>query len=357
MGDRSDDNHAPRPTIGHHFGSLLQCTQKAWLDYHGDRKLRAKPPGFLGKLQQEGIEHERRICETLYPDAIVISEGDSPETCAERTIDAMKSGAPAILQPYFLRSDGRGIADVIEHVRPSEASETGHVYRIGEFKRATSLSTAHVLQVAWYDELLRGIQRDGCDDAFFILGDMRRKQVLLSDIRDSFENCKHQLWQLRDATEPPEPHLCRWCISCQWRDVCVPQLMDRNDVSLLPGVTRRLAKNLSSAGITTWQRVVELDNHSLERLGFDWRELSQLRLASERLERGEAVLRYAIKSDELRQLTAISIEFVPNYVGPDGYPVPQTVWVESANGPQAVPVGTDESVWPETLNAVSMLGG
>ncbi len=352
MGDESEAKPSRLPTIGHHFGSLQQCTQKAWLEYHGDRKLRAPPPGFLSKLQREGIEHERKICETYYPNAIRIPEADSPESRTEQTIAAMKSGTHAILQPYFMGKHGRGIADVIEHVRHSEASDTGHIYRIGEFKRATSLSTSHVLQVAWYDELLSGIQHETCNDAFFVLGNMQRRNVALSDIRESFQLCKHNLWQLRDTSQSPGPHLCKWCVSCQWRDVCLPQLRDSDHVSLLPGVSRSISQNLSDAGIASWQQVTSLDNVSLKALGFDSKDLPLLRQASDRLTRGEAVLRYSIKTQKIRQLTAISLEFVPDTLTPDGYPVPLTAWIESPSGPVRIPLAPSESGWPHALDAV-----
>ena len=348
----SSGNNEPRPTTGHHFSSLLQCPQRAWLDYHGDRSLKASPPAFLGKLQQQGLEHERKVVEKFFSDAVTIPSKESIEDRVRLTLQAMRSGADAILQPYFSNSDGRGIADVIELVREDSSSMTGHVYRLGEFKLSNSISTAHVLQVAWYAELLSGIQGADCDDAFFIMGDLNRQTVSLSEVRDCYESCKIQLDELKDISCEPSPHLCRSCVSCSWRDVCVPALVDQQHVSLLPGVSRRLALSLHRSGVTNWQRAIELSDHELEELGFDRRELRQVRDASERLHRGEAVLRYSIKFEELRRLTAISIEFVPNFSDADGYPVPHAVWLESENGPECIPLGTGPAAWPSALDRV-----
>jgi hypothetical protein len=107
---------AIRPTVGHHFSSLLMCSQRAWLDYHGDPKQRAKPPNYLSKLQQEGIEHERTVCETHYPNAIQIPDSGSDAERAALTIQAMRSGSPSILQAYFMQDGARGIADILERV-------------------------------------------------------------------------------------------------------------------------------------------------------------------------------------------------------------------------------------------------
>lgn len=327
------------------------CSQRAWLDYHGDPKQKAKPPLYLSKLQQEGLEHERTVCETHYPNAVRISESGSDAERASMTIQAMRSGSPAILQAYFMQDGARGITDILEHVSPSPSSPTGHLYRIGELKLATALSTSHVMQVAWYHELLQAIQGTGVDDAFFVLGDMQRKEVSLSGVHDTFERCKKQLVQLQQDNSGPGPHLCRWCKSCPWRDVCVPTLASKSDVSLLPGVTRRLAQNLKMAGIQTWQQVIEMENSRLEQLGFDWRELAHIRASSQRLAAGEAVLRYSIRSDDLKNRIAVSIEFAHGYRGADGHPMPRAIWIESPNGPLSVPLGSDRS-WISQIGSV-----
>ena len=335
---------AIRPTIGHHFSSLLMCSQRAWLDYHGDPKQKAKPPNYLSMLQQEGIDHEQLVCDTYYPDAVRIPDSGTDADRASLTINAMRSGVPAILQAYFMRDGGRGIADLLELVGPSNTSPTGFLYRVGEMKLATALSTSHVMQVAWYHEMLMAIQGSGVDDALFILGDMHRKYVSMSGVHETFERCKQQLIQLQADTSGPGAHLCRWCKSCPWRDVCVPVLAGQSDVSLLPGVSRRLAQNLKNAGITTWQQLIQLENNRLEQLGFDWRELAHIRASSQRLANGEAVLRYSIRSEEIKNLIAVSIEFDQGYRGNDGHLLPRAVWFESPSGPTSIPL-TGDSRW------------
>lgn len=345
-----------RPTVGHHFSSLLMCSQRAWLDYHGDAKRKAKPPHYLSTLQQEGLDHERTVCETHYPNAVRIPETGSDAERASLTIQAMQSGSPAILQAYFMQDGARGIADILELVGPSNNSPTGYLYRVGELKLATALSTSHVMQVAWYHELLQAIQGKGVDDAFFILGDMQRKDVSMSGVHDTFERCKQQLIQLRQDSTSPGPHLCRWCKSCPWRDVCVPTLASQSDVSLLPGITRRLSLNLKRAGIQTWQQVIQLESSRLEQLGFDWRDLAHIRTSSERLVAGEAVLRYSIRSEDLRSLVAVSMEFADGYRGADGHPLPRAIWVESSDGPLPISLAGDGSWISQVGSLVSSRG-
>lgn len=344
------------PTVGQHFNSLLLCPQRAWLDYHGDRSARAKPSSYLSKLQQEGLEHERRICEQCYPNAVRISDTGADEERAALTIKAMRAGTRDILQPYFMREGGRGIADIISLVGPSSISPVGFQYRVGELKLARALTTSHVMQVAWYHELLKEIQGDGVDEAFFILGDMRYQTVSMKDVYSTFEKCKHQLLTLRGDDVGPKAHLCQWCKSCPWRQVCLPELTARSDVSLLPGVSRRVARNLKQAGIETWQQVVLLENSQLEQFGFDWRELAHIRDSGNKLKNGHAVLRCSIKPNEIRSLRAMSIEFVDGYRGADGHPLPHTICIESANGPESIPVA-DNGNWFSRISESVMANG
>lgn len=120
-------------------------------------------------------------------------------------------------------------------------------------------------------------------------------------------------------------------------------LSTQSDVSLLPGVTRRIAQNLKNAGIQTWQQVIQTENGRLEQLGFDWRDLAHIRASSKRLAAGEAVLRYSIRSEEIINLLAVSIEFVDGYRGSDGHLLPRAVWTESPDGPVQIPLVGDGS--------------
>jgi hypothetical protein len=110
------------------------------------------------------------------------------------------------------------------------------------------------------------------------------------------------------------------------------------------------------AGIQTWQQVIEMENSRLEQLGFDWRELAHIRASSQRLAVGEAVLRYSIRSDDLKKLIAVSIEFTDGYRGLDGHPMPRAIWIESPNGPLSIPLASDRSWISQVDSVVSSRG-
>ena len=342
----------PGPTAGHHFSSLQTCPQKAWADYFLPANLKAEPPGFLLAMQREGLAHEEAICQSMFPGAIRIPDRLAGEDRQRRTIQAMRSGAPAILQAYLASENRIGIADVLELMGPSPESPTGFLYRVGEFKRAQKLTVGHVLQAAWYTELLGEIQGHVAAEAFFVLGDGSRVALSLAESRDVFAAQKASLARLRDPASRPGPHLCRACLSCPWRSVCVPELIATEHVSLLPGISRAVAEILRSrANITRWPEVAAAADEPLRDCGVAPRDLARIRAAASQLVAGRAVTRQPLNRATLRGLTALSIEIAAGGAGTAGSPPPPAaVWLENNDGgPTKIDIAAD---WTADLSPV-----
>ena len=342
----------PGATAGHHFSSLQICPHKAWSDYFLPGSLKADPPGFLLAMQREGIAHEEAICQTLFPGAVRIPERLSAEDRQRRTVDAMRAGAPAILQAY-LAAEGRvGIADVLELLGPSSESPTGFLYQVGEFKRAQKLMVAHVLQAAWYTELLGEIQGRTPSEAFFILGDGSRVAVPLAESSGIFAAQTTMLDALRDPAARPGPHLCKACLSCPWRSVCIPELIATEHVSLLPGFSRAAAERLrSKSGITRWPELAAANDEQLLVYGVAPRDWPLIRAAASRLWAGQAVTRQPLNHATLRALSAMSIEFGSGASGLAGASPPQAAWLENADtGPTRIGIAPD---WTADLSPVA----
>ncbi len=350
--DAVQPRSTPGVTAGHHFSSLQICPHKAWSDYFLPGSLKADPPGFLLAMQREGIAHEEAICQSLFPGAVRIPERISSDDRQRRTVDAMQAGAPAILQAY-LAAEGRvGIADVLELVGPSSESATGFLYRVGEFKRAQKLMVAHVLQAAWYTDLLGEIQGQTPTEAFFILGDGSRIAVPLAESSSIFSGQKSQLNALRDPAARPGPHLCKACLSCPWRSVCIPELIATEHVSLLPGISRAMAERLrSTSGVTRWPVLATASDEQLLDYGIPSRDWPLIRSAALCLSAGQAVTRQPLNHATLRALSAISIEFGSGASGAAGAPPPQAAWLENDGaGPTRIEIAPD---WTADLSPVA----
>lgn len=321
----------PRPTSGQFFSSLQSCPQRAWADYHLPVDLKAKPPAFLGALQQEGEEYERRIYQECFPDGVEIPATLPPAIRAQKTIQAMMSGAPAILQAYFIGQDRVGVADVLEWRTASPSSPVGHLYQVGEVKRSSTLAMAHVLQAAWYTELLGEIQEQPWPEVFFILGDGSRHVVRLEETAAIYAAQKAALEILRTTEARPGPHLCRVCASCTWRGVCIPELSESEHVSLVPAIGRTAAARLRlEAGITSWRQAATMTDAELRTFGIPDEKLPSIRAAIEQLQVQGAVTQVQLNRNKLRRMSVITAEYAkPPAAAAHEHAPPAALWVAS----------------------------
>jgi hypothetical protein len=344
---------ALKPTSGQFFSSLQSCPQRAWADYHLPADLKAKPPAFLGALQQEGIDHERCIYQEFFPNAVEIPANLPPAVRAQRTIEAMRSGAPAILQAYFMGEGRVGVADVLEWRTASPASPVGHLYQVGEVKRSSTLAMAHVMQAAWYTELLADIQKQPWQEAFFILGDGSRHVVRLEETASIYAAQKAALETLRHVDARPGPHLCRACPSCTWRGVCMPELVSADHVSLVPAISRPSATRLrTQAGITSWQQLAAVTDERLNGLGIPAEKLPAIRMAIAQLQSHGAVTQSLLDRRKLQRMATLTAEYTkhPAVAARERAP-PAALWVATP-GADATRIAVAED-WAADLSPIA----
>lgn len=96
-----------------------------------------------------------------------------------------------------------------------------------EIKSAQNLLTSHVMQAAWYTELLEKVNQKN-DQAFFFLKDGKRQTIELRTIRNEYENTRKEILKIKADNLGPGPHLISSCSSCHWRGICMPILEKGN---------------------------------------------------------------------------------------------------------------------------------
>jgi len=72
---------------------------------------------------------------------------------------------------------------------------------------------------------------------------------------------EHELLRISDVSIPSlvEPINQSECDECQWREICGPILLERDSISLLPGLNKLQAKKLIEAGIRTRAQLGKVD--------------------------------------------------------------------------------------------------
>lgn len=238
---------ASRSITGHSYEQFLRCPHRLWLRFNGDREPALVDP--MARVKEEGKTLESAIYEQQFPGAIRISDDLQWDDAVHETLKAMRAGYSVILQAYLQLDERRGIADVLELVESAPGLPLGHLYKVGDVKRAEEPNTGHILQLVFYARILEKLQGHYLKDAFLISGSGLRHEFDLSDFDDLFGRLDSRLLQLRSDVSAPGPFLGASCWSCSWRQRCTDDMVQNQDLSLLPGLTRTRVELLRQAGI------------------------------------------------------------------------------------------------------------
>ena len=301
-------NSIPKPTTGSHFSDYLICPQRAWLQYYGNSKDQVKDPAYLLALQRKGLDYERFIYEKHFPNATKIPSIKDTKKRHKMTISAMKKGEPVILQAYLAEGDRVGVIDFLERIESNQKSNSDYTYRVGEIKSSVSLATAHVMQAAWYNDLVKRFQGLSVQEARFFIKSEKEKKIDLSVIKDDYNKVCNDLLNLRESTMPPGPFLIKACSSCRWRSVCMAELIANKHLSLVPHMSRQYSAQLNTHKIYSWDDLNCVNASILGVIGFNNFEIELIIKAVKCLNNDWPPPRYPLKKDLLDDLCVVVAE-------------------------------------------------
>ena len=229
------------------FFSYKVCRLRAWYDLHADRSQAAKEPARLQQLLRSGAEHEHNVYHKIYPDSTTLS-GHPNEDSFQKTVDLMKAGTPVILQGVLKDDRMTGVPDVLEHVGKENGT---HRYRVGDIKYSETVRSSHVLQLAFYNDLLSRLGYAAGEEAFVIDRYLRRTEIKLTLYAELYQKTLSELQDLLIAplAERPPIRLTGHCRDCKWRKICMPEVDRDKHISLLPMLTEDDIIRYSQKGI------------------------------------------------------------------------------------------------------------
>lgn len=236
----------PRRISGKHFADLLTCEVRAFFNLYSPKTSWANPPRYLSALMKKGVEFEASIYQsppfnltTVIPSHLSLPERE------RRTLREINSSKDIVLQGCIFESDRIGVVDIIEQ-------KAGKL-TVGEIKSSQSLHLSHIMQVKWYAELLARKGFSVHAGGFVILGDSKRYDFDFSTYSEIYESLKSTLFQFRENKDHFVSKLCPSykieCTSCNFRNFCVPEMIQNNDISLLPQLGKRRIESLRARGV------------------------------------------------------------------------------------------------------------
>ncbi len=220
-------------------------------------------------LRQYGDEHERRFLERLRADsrsvvALERPSGSSVEglrAAEAATVEAMRAGVGAIYQATLFDGRWLGHPDFLVRVEQESPAFGPWSYEVVDTKLARSVKGGALIQVCLYAARLTDIQGRPPEFVHVVTGDGRAHPVRLAEIEAYFRTVKLGFERVvfggsstppRDpATAATYPHPVDHCRVCAWFPRCIDRRRADDHLSLVAGMTRRVAERLTEAGIPT----------------------------------------------------------------------------------------------------------
>jgi len=224
---------------------------------------RKAPPSWrdpaLDLLRERGLAHERGYVEHLTKEGLDVVDlrGLEGDEARERTLEAMRNGAGAIVQASL--QDGRwvGRADVL--LRVEEPSGLGAwSYEPVDTKLALETKGGTVLQLCLYADLTASVQGRPPKEMHVIKpgAGFPRESFRFDDFRAYFRLVRRRLESAIDRNEPdstypdPVPH----CDVCNWWKECDERRRRDDHLCLIAGIRSVHIEELHEQGIFTLEK-------------------------------------------------------------------------------------------------------
>ena len=183
-----------------------------WCDAFAPGGERDPESKFVHLLFERGIQHEKNVRATMFPDAVQIPML-SFETGFRQVLEACQKGVRVLTSApiFFLQEDVYGILDVLERSDSHSSIFGAYHYVVKEIKSAKHIKHEYIMQAAFYTYVLGKIQ--GYTPSKFYLINREQKEF-----EYDFEKYEKELLQALDDIKEilngkqvsPTAKACRW---------------------------------------------------------------------------------------------------------------------------------------------------
>ena len=228
--------------------SLTHCARRLWYEYNPPSGAETVVLDPFDQLMIElGHEHEQRIRDQLSAENEVVEA-----ISLEHTQELMEAGVDVIYQGQLLDKKNQLFGQPDFLIR----SNTGS-YQAADAKSAHSVKPEIGVQVAFYRRLL-----GGGSPGLVYLGNGAREEV-----EAEFDaKLNTYITEARQVLEHDRP-LVRYseskCTACPYYEICQPEFVEAQDLTLLYGVQARSVPGLEAQGFDTIARLAEADPQAI----------------------------------------------------------------------------------------------
>ena len=242
----------------------LTNLEKAAAEGKIQRPMRRDPE--LDRIAMRGLQHEQRFLKDLVSQGktvVEIEPSASVTDAAHRTAEAMRSGCEVVYQGTLF--DGRRLGRPDFLVKVNKPGKFGlWSYEAWDTKLARHAKGSALLQLCFYSDQLHAAQGVEPDNMTLALGGSAQERATFrtTDYGAYFRLVKKEFEKATSGKAqwpiPSEPDPVEHCDVCRWSEVCRKRLRDRDDLSLVAGITSRQRRQLRERDISTRGEVARL---------------------------------------------------------------------------------------------------
>ena len=215
--------------------SWKHCVRRAWYDVNPPEELEPEEDRFYELIAEYGIAHEKSVLEA-FPDAVEAAS-------AEHTLELIEKKVPVIYQPVLVDSKN-GVIGKPDFLILTDSGE----YQVADAKLASSVDNRPEirLQLGVYRMLL-GTELP----ALVYLGNGEVAEVGDESLKPA-EKYLSSMKEILSEDSPPAAYFGESkCKVCPYDDICRPEFIAAEDLSLVYGLDGRNVSGLKSQGINT----------------------------------------------------------------------------------------------------------
>lgn len=245
------------------FYDFEKCPHRVFLNHHGDPREKLPLSDFLNLLFERALLHEEDVVGDL-PHLTPV--GASLEEWAASTVELMQAGTERIYHGVLIASADTGIPDLLEKV-VGKSNFGDYYYKPVDIKSGSGytdeakgkLRDDYGMQLYHYAMLLEAVQGTFPLEAEILNKRKERVAYPLPKFERAYRQSLPTIRRLVEGTDTDEPALVSSCQHCQWWGRCERILVERHDVTLLPGMGRSIKAKLNGAGIRSIRDIPNFD--------------------------------------------------------------------------------------------------
>lgn len=245
--------------------NFYRCPRLLFLNKYGDKTIQLPPSDFLKRLWKFGRGYETKVIDFFKYEKPKYKIGNYEEGYRQ-TYEFMKKGVDTIYQGVLKNDELTGIPDFL--IKSRGNSELGDYYYYAvDIKGASTSRERYLFQLASYSYLLGNIQGFTPLYGGLLLLDLdlqiRYFYSLMKQIVFAINESRNIL---SNPENMPELFIDSNCPMCQWYSFCLPEANEKEDLSLISGVNRKIKAELQKISINSYSELAKCNLDDIARV-------------------------------------------------------------------------------------------